>query len=221
LIDLDRILENLLQPDSMAFKKSIGQIPKFNNNNIDFNTNSFGFHHSDTFGMNMENIYEENNDYYSSTSREPLRTVVKQRHYSDHDTTKKKKKIKDSGIESQALRNLRKELEKMGDMEDEKDLKPKQKLNDWINRRVTGYLIFQNSMNASNKEKGISDTGVHLNSSMGKKWKGLNEREKKDYKDLANHYRSVFKREIEEHDSEKAKDLIEMLDEKIKKVKLV
>jgi len=123
---------------------------------------------------------------------------------------------------------LKKELEKYEDNEDplspdSKKEKMMTSLSDWINRRITGYLVFQNTMNSDpdqDKEGGISETGVHLNQAMGKRWKSLSEEEREEFKALAKDFRKDFKQDLEENeDFDDTDALIETLDERIKKLK--
>jgi len=228
---MNRNVESLLQPESTSFKKSVRLIGKVRD--MDFSTNVFGNSDHKKFDMlSPEQIYEGSNGYHSPRhrERETPKTVVKNRNYNNQETTKKKKKVTENGLDSQALRNIKKEIEKKEGMEeefdDDHDLKGSEDkltsyLCNWINRRITGYLLFQNTMNSSisDKDKGISETGVHLNHTMGSKWKALTEREKQEYKNLALQYRAIFKREVEEK-PHKTKDLLEEFDEKIKKIKM-
>lgn len=142
---------------------------------------------------------------------------------------RKKRKIRFSDIDSQALRNVKKTIEEKenaspNDMKDRANDTAVTKLLDWINRRITGYLLFQNTVshdprNMKEKEQ-YSEMGVHLNHLIGQKWKALSPEERDEYRLLAKQYRRDFKKDIEiYHESEDLTDLIESLDLKIKKLK--
>jgi len=134
--------------------------------------------------------------------------------------TDKKKKRRFTEIGSHSLRNLKKEFEHKDDSETGRE-KALSSLSDWINRRITGYLIFQNTLNTNGNEKSTyREAGVHLNSVAGQKWKSLTESEKEEYKVIAKEYRKSFRREIEEYENyEDLTDLIEKLDYKIKNLR--
>lgn len=174
-----------------------------------------------------ENEEMDSQIYHSPAARDERSSSAKRRNFDNFSTAKKSnvRRERHTDIGSQSLRNLRRELEKRDDEDDGKNKgNIIASLHDWINRRITGYLVFQNTMNSDPeglKDKGgISETGVHLNHSMGRRWKALSESEREEYKKLAIDYRKRFKQEIEEYDdSEKADDLLEMLDAKIKKIK--
>lgn len=92
-------------------------------------------------------------------------------------------------------------------------------LHDWINRRVTGYLIFQNTMQDMGLEKEHKDE--HLNRIAGDKWKALTKAEREEYRSLAMNARVQLKREFRnvEIDNPDIKDLQELVEKRIKKVK--
>ncbi len=135
-------------------------------------------------------------------------------------TTDKKKKRRFMEIGSHSLRNLKKEFENKDDDETTRN-KAIASLNDWINRRITGYLVFQNTLSSKMGDKNnYREMGIHLNSVAGSKWKSLNDDERDEYKNLAKDYRKAFRREIEEYENyDDLADLIEKLDVKIKKIK--
>lgn len=132
-------------------------------------------------------------------------------------------------IESQSLRNLLKEFEEKENSDpnsttpiDKK--KAAKALHDWINRRITGYLIFQNTLNNDPdtiKDKEHStELGIHQNHLIGQKWKTLTKEEKDEYKKLAVEYRKNFRGTIDELESTgNLNELIESLDNQIKKIK--
>lgn len=93
-----------------------------------------------------------------------------------------------------------------------------QGLHDWINRRVTGYLIFQNTMHDEGLEKERDDD--HLNRITGKMWKKLSKTEQEEYKSLALKTRVEFKKEFQDvdKDSPELPELQELIDQKLKKV---
>lgn len=144
--------------------------------------------------------------------------------YNRNDIVNTEKRIKRRFLEigSHSLRNLKKEFESK-DEEDEEGARDKaiSSLNDWINRRITGYLIFQNTINTKSDEKSnYRELGIHLNSIAGQKWKGLTEEEKEEYKNLAKKFRKTFREEIENYENyDDFTSLIEKLDIKIKKLK--
>lgn len=178
---------------------------------------------------------ESKNYSISSVEKEPLfsppRTILKDenaehKNYSiDNMPTIDKKMVKRRYLDigSHSLRNLRKEFEtKEDDLDQEAREKAVNSLNDWINRRITGYLIFQNTVSAGKGEDKLAykEMGVHLNSVAGQKWKGLPEEEKEEYKMLAKYYRRIFRDEIYTYENyDDFTSLIEKLDIKIKKLK--
>jgi len=136
------------------------------------------------------------------------------------------KKYRYSEIDSHSLRNLYKsiiEKENSDPTSDEKITKDTlDSLHDWVNRRITGYLIFRNTISENDDEelKHSSELGIHANHHIGQKWKQLTTKEKKEYQDLARSYRKLFKEEV--IIPENYSDLIELLetvDVKIKKIK--
>lgn len=92
-------------------------------------------------------------------------------------------------------------------------------LHDWINRRVTGYLVFQNTIHDIGLEK--EREGDHLNRVAGEKWKGLSKGEKEEYKGLALKARINLKKEFQDVDIEDPhiKELQEIVEKRLKKVK--
>lgn len=227
-LDIKRKLENLLQSESIQFKKSNGFISK--NLKHDFDSqHTFGF--LDT-PLNMLNHHTADSHISYSPSPREEGTVIanKQRSRLDSiETAKKKKRSRFNEIESQSLRNLKREIEKAEEEFDGSNKVQKREkviatLNDWINRRITGYLIFQNTMNTDPEETkdkaAYIEKGMHLNSVMGKKWKSLTEKEKEEYRALAKEYRKPFKLEVQHLENfASVNDLLETLDEKIKKIK--
>lgn len=140
-------------------------------------------------------------------------------------TEKKRRRLRFPDIESHSLRNLTKSFDPM-EYPDNNKLKNKAigSLNDWINRRITGYLVFQNTINSNqierDEKKGFKQMGFHLNKLTGQKWKNLTEEEREEYKELAKDFRKNFRKEIEEYENyEDVTDLIEKLDHRIKKIK--
>lgn len=218
-------MESLLQNESKAFKRSIDITPK----STKFDFEPIG----NLKAMDPHNMLLTPPDHderamspyaASPVMKDMNSTAKKQRDMNNQDTVKKRRKnFKESDINSQSLKKLKKICES-SDQEGSMSKKEKliSSLNDWINRRITGYLIFQNSMNGEGaKRPGISDTGVHLNHATGSKWKTMSEKEKEEYKNLAKEYRKIFKREVEECENlENTNDIIEEFDEKIKKIKL-
>eukprot|EP00331_Platyophrya_macrostoma_P020065 CAMPEP_0176475834 /NCGR_PEP_ID=MMETSP0127-20121128/43818_1 /TAXON_ID=938130 /ORGANISM="Platyophrya macrostoma, Strain WH" /LENGTH=452 /DNA_ID=CAMNT_0017871457 /DNA_START=1 /DNA_END=1359 /DNA_ORIENTATION=- len=93
-------------------------------------------------------------------------------------------------------------------------------LHDWINRRVTGYLIYQNTIH---DEGGLEKdhAGDHLNRVAGEKWKSMSQDEKNEYKEIALRARKFLKKDVRDVDIDdpNIKDLQEVLEKKIKKVK--
>lgn len=136
------------------------------------------------------------------------------------DTTEKKKKVRILDLGSNSLRNLKKEFDNKALENDTVKNQAITCLSDWINRRLTGYLIFQNTLGATNEKSQLKGMGVHLNSLAGKKWKELPEGERNEYNELAKSFRKEFRLEIENYDNyDNYDDLIEKLDRKIKKLK--
>jgi len=110
--------------------------------------------------------------------------------------------------------------------ENKKDEKsPQELLKDWINRRITGYLVFRNTNCLEKGEKGVKKEGSdgtveHLNKSMGAMWKGLSDKDKGIYLKIANHYRKLFKGQVDSlEDISKFSDLLDYFDETSKKIK--
>ena len=93
-------------------------------------------------------------------------------------------------------------------------------LHDWINRRITGYLIFQNTIHDENAERGGRE-GDHLNRLTGKKWKKLSKSEQEEYKSLAMNARVDLKKEFKDvdKDSPELADFQEQIEKKLKKIK--
>ena len=91
-------------------------------------------------------------------------------------------------------------------------------LHDWINRRITGYLIFQNTFAGT---IGRGKDGSHLNSIAGQQWKKLSKAEKEEYKSLALNVRVNLKKEYRDVDKEspELKELQDLIEKAIKKVK--
>jgi HMG (high mobility group) box len=180
-----------------------------------------------------ENKYESSGRNYSMSSvdKEPLfsppRTIMKDdmndSRFLNEAQTADRKKRRFVEIGSVSLRNLKKEFDsKDDDPTDETKEKAVEKMNDWINRRITGYLIFQNTLNQSriDDKTNYKELGVHLNSVAGQKWKSLPEEEKAEYKGLAKYYRRQFRDEIENYESyDDFTTLIERLDHKIKRLR--
>jgi len=97
---------------------------------------------------------------------------------------------------------------------------------DWINRRVTGYMIFQNSIVKDFKDVRMDDMGSntdqhkHMNSLVGKKWHGLTKLQKEEYKNIASQARLDLKKEIDQMGGiENYEEVYGNLLDKIKRVK--
>jgi len=224
--DIKQTLDNLLQNDSKIFKRSIDIANKSTKFDFEPITNFKALDANNIFLSPPENDERDMSAYTSSPAMKDIHSTARkqQRDMNNQETVKKRRKnFKETDINSQSLKKLKKICE---NTEQDGSATKKEKLisslNDWINRRITGYLIFQNSMNsAGSKRPGISDTGVHLNHATGSKWKTMSEKEKEEYKNLAKEYRKIFKREVEECENlENTNDIIEEFDEKIKKIKL-
>ena len=127
-----------------------------------------------------------------------------------------KKKDKSSKKKASRARDSDSSDESAGERSGKKSERGVHNLHDWINRRVTGYLIFQNSVHV---EKG--DEEDHLNSVTGKKWKALTKAEKEEYKSIALNARVDLKKEFDnvDIDDEEIKDLQEQIEKKLKKIK--
>ena len=101
----------------------------------------------------------------------------------------------------------------------------KESLIDWINRRITGYMLFQNSIDKDMKDIKMDDIDVdhhtkHMNSLVGKKWKSLNPSAREEYKAIAMQNRVDFKKELDCMDNlEDFKLLCSHFIGKVKKVK--
>ena len=100
----------------------------------------------------------------------------------------------------------------------------KEGLVDWINRRVTGYMIFQNSVDKDMKDITMDDIDLdhtkHMNSLVGKKWKSLSPTAKEEYKSIAMQTRVNFKKELDRMENvEDFKDIYSDFISRIKKVK--
>ena len=93
-----------------------------------------------------------------------------------------------------------------------------QGLHDWINRRVTGYLIFHNTMHDGLDK---DDEDDHLNRLAGKKWQELSKVEKEEYNSFAMNVRVSLKKQFKDVDNDdpELKELQERVDQKIKKIK--
>ena len=92
-------------------------------------------------------------------------------------------------------------------------------LHDWINRRITGYLVFQNTIHGTLEKEDFRDS--HLNRVAGQKWRVLSKAEKEQYKMLALKVRVELKKEFRDvdKDSPELKELQELIEKEIKKVK--
>lgn len=216
----------MLQNESKVFKRSIDITAKSAKFDFEPITNFKNLDPHNIFLSPPDNDDRELSAFASSPAMKDINSTAKkqQRDMNNQDTVKKRRKnFKETDINSQSLKKLKKICENT-DQDGSATKKEKliSSLNDWINRRITGYLIFQNSMNnTTGKRPGISDTGVHLNHATGSKWKTMSEKEKEEYKNLAKEYRKIFKREVEECENlENTNDIIEEFDEKIKKIKL-
>jgi HMG-box domain len=137
---------------------------------------------------------------------------------------KKMKRFRYADIGSVSLRGITKKIESNMVVDHELKEKAATQLNDWINRRVTGYLIFQNTMTHNSVEHGEKDNlkgmGVHQNNVMGQKWKNLNEEYRDEYRNLAKEYRKILRKEIEAYENyDDITELIELFDQKIKKIR--
>lgn len=137
---------------------------------------------------------------------------------------KNKKMSRFCDIESQSLRNLKKEIEEKEKENSDPNQLPeitKAKLKDWINRRITGYLIFQNTLNyhpeISKEKSDCSGLGVHFNQMVGHKWKNLSRDEKEEYKNIAKECRERFRKDL--NDADDLGDLFANFDAQIKKIK--
>ena len=121
--------------------------------------------------------------------------------------------------ESAAIKPQAPESDNSGSDSPKKSERGIHNLHDWINRRVTGYLIFQNTMHDQGLEKEREDD--HLNRIAGKKWKKLTKAEKEEYKSLALSTRVLFKKEFREVDKDDPdwSELQELIDQKLKRVK--
>ena len=105
-----------------------------------------------------------------------------------------------------------------------KNRNSKEGLVDWINRRVTGYMIFQNSVDKATKDIELDDVELdltkHMNSLVGKKWKSLTPTAKEEYKSIAIRARVDFKKELDHMENlEDFKDVYSDFIGRIKKVK--
>ena len=100
----------------------------------------------------------------------------------------------------------------------------KEGLVDWINRRVTGYMIFQNSVDKDLKDIKMDDIDLdhtkHMNSLVGKKWKSLTPTAREEYKSIAMQTRVDFKKELDRMENvEDFKDIYSDFITRIKKIK--
>ena len=75
-------------------------------------------------------------------------------------------------------------------------------LRDWINRRITGYLIFRNTVKAypgymeELKKKNEEEYG-HMNKAMGNIWRNLDSQERSLYDDIALNYRKAYTAKVD------------------------
>lgn len=144
---------------------------------------------------------------------------------SDAERKKLNKRFRHVDIGSTSLRGITKNIASSGDnIDPEVKEKAINQLNEWINRRVTGYLIFQNTMNQNPLEQtdkgNYKELGIHLNNITGQKWKNLNDEDRDEYRNLAKEYRKILRKEIEAYENyDDITDLIEQFDQKIKKIK--
>ena len=94
---------------------------------------------------------------------------------------------------------------------------------DWINRRVTGYLIFHNEINDNEsveEDKEIED--AHLNRVVADRWHGLTKLEREEYMALAMTTRVKLKKKLKDLDLEDpdAEEIKRKIHKKFKKLKL-
>jgi len=247
LREMSNNVNKVLRSGNLIFKSRHGLRTLFNSKSLPENF-PMKIEHSSVYNNNnnTSNMNYNANSQWSTYSAKP--SIVKSSPFSEQVITsfepyrtenipmssslamdRKKRKIRFSDIDSQALRNMKKEIEEKenaspGDLKDTAKDTAVNKLLDWINRRITGYLLFQNTVshdprNLKEKEQ-YSELGVHLNHLIGQKWKALSAEEKDEYRLLAKKYRKDFKKDIEiYHETEDLTDLIESLDLKIKKLK--
>jgi len=119
---------------------------------------------------------------------------------------------------------LKREKEEMENAKKQLKTRAIEDLGSWINARITGYLIFANSINDSLhhgvKHSHKKEKGIHLNSLTGKKWKSLTEEEREEYRQLAIKYRIQAKNEIKEKAGDmELSEIIEQLEKSFKKLK--
>ena len=141
---------------------------------------------------------------------------------------KKHKGSLDKWVKSEK-KDKKKSSKKKGYSSDESESSPErsgkktgrkvQGLHDWINRRITGYLVFQNTIRDNKPEKESSDE--HLNALTGKMWKEFSKSEREEYKNLALDARADFKRDYEDVslDHPDLKELQESIERRLKKIK--
>lgn len=86
-----------------------------------------------------------------------------------------------------------------------------------LNRKITGYLVFKNTI--MGELRGL-EKGMHINHLVGEKWKKLSRDEKENYEIFANTQRKVIKKEIEAARQQgDVSDSLEALSMKVKKLK--
>lgn len=92
-------------------------------------------------------------------------------------------------------------------------------LHDWINRRLTGYLVYQNSIQDGELEREYE--GDHLNRVAGQKWRSMSKTEQEVYKSIALKARVQLKKEFRDagKDDPELADLQEVVEKRIRKVK--
>jgi hypothetical protein len=153
-----------------------------------------------------------------------FRSIENMQGYGYDGDKKKSKRFRHADIGSTSLRGITKKIESTNEVNPEIREKAINELNDWINRRVTGYLIFQNTMNSNPVEitdkDNYKELGIHMNNVTGQKWKNMNEEDRDEYKNLAKEYRKMLRKEIEAYENyDDITDLIEKFDRKIKKIR--
>lgn len=233
-------LDNIIHSDTIKFKSGktdnsksskgettkteISRNPRFENTKNMYGSLSFEHLRPNT------NDEDDTESEYSPGIRSHRTPPARNNRMDEEEDISTKKKPQQSrsrfhDIGSQSLRNLKKEMDREeGSVSKEQNReKLLVSLNDWLNRRLTGYLIFQNTLNSdpdgADERQGYAEKGIHLNRVMGVKWKKLSEKERGEYKKIAQDQRKVIKKELEDLDDLDSSGLYEELDDKIKKIK--
>jgi len=164
-------------------------------------------------------IKSEEKDTKKSKDKSSKKTKDKDREKSSH----KKKKgptvhdfRNDSESSDDGKKSKSKKKKQREDSSAKKERGP-QGLHDWINRRVTGYLIFHNTVH----DEGLEKDGDHLNRQTGKLWQAMSKAEKEEYNSFAMNTRVSLKKQYRDIDIDDPEltEMQEKVDLKIKKIK--